>query len=200
MVEHPWNPPSYHPCCCWSHKNKPSSWSNNVQSSGSNTVQVSWSNYDRDSWSNNARLRCKTLRTVGELFWPWPNHYTPRTLQPPIRSRGQTNRTHTYTSTQPQQCTNTPPWHAYPLQPHCFLICFCACASVCVGLSVCMCRITELWRRPIQIFQSSTNPALMSDGQLCAELNLTLLGFDGSSRTFKGAARGKQTVGLCCLD
>lgn len=32
----------------------------------------------------------------------------------------------------------------------------------------------------MQIVQSSTNPGLMSDGQLCAELNLTLLGLDGS--------------------
>lgn len=32
----------------------------------------------------------------------------------------------------------------------------------------------------------------MSDGQLCAGLNLTLLGLDGS-RTFEGAARGERS-------
>lgn len=63
----------------------------------------------------------------------------------------------------PQQCTNT---------MTCFLICFCVWVYICVCLSswVCMCRITELWKHPIQIFQSSTNPTLMSDGQLCAGL------------------------------
>lgn len=33
---------------------------------------------------------------------------------------------------------------------------------------------------PSRFFQSSSNPALMSDGQLCAGLNLTLLGLAGS--------------------
>lgn len=32
----------------------------------------------------------------------------------------------------------------------------------------------------------------MSDGQLCAGLNLTLLGLDGST-TFEGAARGERS-------
>lgn len=61
-----------------------------------------------------------------------------------------------------------------------------------------MCRITELldggipsrFSNPAQI-----QPSCQMDS--CAELNLTLLGWGGSSgRTFKGAARRKQNSGV----
>lgn len=69
---------------------------------------------------------------------------------------------------------------------------------------VCVCAELELqsfggissrFSNPAQI-----QPPCQMDS--CAGLNLTLLGLDGSGggRAFKGAARGEEKVGLCCLD
>lgn len=75
--------------------------------------------------------------------------------------------------------------------------------GLCVYICKCVCAelqsfggIPSRFSNPAQI-----QPSCQMDS--CAEFNLTLLGLDDSSGenpAFKGAAREKKTLELCCLD